>query len=261
MEPYTTLPPLANPYIESALGEPMADETGEAEEAEEVQRPRVQTPSLSRFLMIFLFLLGFWAIIDRSLANAFGVAAGVVLWPLIGFGGQLPVLTILLAGLLTTTISSILRDRLTDWVKTARTQKILRALQKERMDAHRKGNQAKVKELTEYQASIQKDLMDLQFTPMKATALTLFMFIVMFTWLSLVVYGTLVSEGNYWIAVPWSSNVDLLVAYVFPSWILLYSLLAIPFGQIVARILKYLRFRRRLEEMGLPLQADAGEAA
>lgn len=239
----------------------MADETGEAEEPEKVQRPAAQPPSLTRFLMIFLFLLGFWAIIDRNLANAFGVAAGLVLWPLIGFGGGLPVLTILLAGLLTTTISSILRDRLTDWVKTARTQKILRALQKERMDALRKGNQTKVKELTAYQTSIQKDLMDLQFTPMKATALTLFMFIVLFTWLSLVVYGTLVAEGNYWIAVPWSSNADLLAVYVFPSWILLYSLLAIPFGQIVARVLKYLRFRRRLEEMGLPLQADAGEAA
>jgi len=244
--------------------EPEDDEAPEPEEDEAPEAPTRRAPpapSLSRFVMVFLFLLGFWAIIDRSLALFFGNAANLVLWPAIGFNGQLPVLTILLAGILTTTISSILRDYLTDWVKMARTQKILRALQRERIDAMRKGNQGKIKALTQYQASINKDLMEVQFAPMKSMAITMFMFIVLFTWLSVLVYDVLVVRGNQWIAVPWSSNADLLAAYVFPSWILLYSLLAIPFGQIVARVLKYIRFRRRLEEMGVPLEAGAGDAA
>lgn len=246
------------PESPEASGEEPDEESDQ--EAAPTARPRPQAPSLSRFLMVFLFLLALWAIIDRSTATAFGNAANVVLWPLIGFNGQLPVLTILLAGILTTTVSSILRDYLTDWVKMARTQKILRALQKERLDAMRKGNQSKIKALTEYQMSINKDLMEVQFAPMKSMALTMFMFIVLFTWLSFLVYDILVVRGNQWIAVPWSPNTDLLVAYVFPSWILLYSLLALPFGQIVARVLKYIRFRRRLEGMGVPIEADAGSA-
>jgi hypothetical protein len=37
--------------------------------------------------------------------------------------------------------------------------------------------------------------------------------------------------------------------------------LAIPFGQIITRVLKYIRFRRRLEEMGVPLRAGPSETA
>jgi len=42
---------------------------------------------------------------------------------------------------------------------------------------------------------------------------------------------------------------------------LLYSLLAIPFGQIVVRVLKYIRFRRRLQAMGVPLRPGVDETA
>src|SRR5439155_330508 len=83
--------------------------------------------SLTRFLMIFLFLLALYAIIDPAVGTAFAAFANVVLFPMFGFGGLLPVLTILLAGLLTTTIGSIIRDRYTNWVKMARTQKVMAA--------------------------------------------------------------------------------------------------------------------------------------
>src|SRR5207249_11515613 len=46
-----------------------------------------------------------------------------------------------------------------------------------------------------------------------------------------------------------------------PFLVLLYSLLAIPFGQIVTRVLKYVRFRRRLEEMGVSHQIGPTETA
>src|SRR5256886_13415758 len=67
--------------------------------------------------------------------------------------------------------------------------------------------------------------------------------------------------GNQWIAVPWSNHVYLNSVYVLPSWVLLYSLLAIPFGQIITRVLKYVRFRRRLEKMGVPLRPGPAAAA
>ncbi|MGQ0797544.1 MAG: DUF106 domain-containing protein [Methanobacteriota archaeon] len=244
----------------------MADEadaeTGGDTGTAQTARPTPQPPSLSRFFLIFLFLLGMWTIFDPTLASGFAFVVGTVLEPIIGFGGRLPVVTVLLAGLLTTTVSSTLRHYFTDWVKQARTQRWLRAWQKERLDAVRKGNKARVEMLVEIQRERQKDLMTLQLDPMKSTALTLFLFIAIFNWLRTFVDVHVAQAGNLWIAVPWSSNVLLTITdAVFPNWLLLYSLLAIPFGQIVTRVLKYLRFRRRLEELGVPLRAEPGRAA
>ena len=218
-------------------------------------------PSFSRFIMIFLGLLAVYAIINRDVGIGFASIANVVLFPVIGFGGRLPTVTILLAGILTTSISSIIRDHYTNWVKMARTQKVMASWRREQMEAMRKGQTTKLAKLKEAQKSFMKDTMEMQTTPLKSMAWTLFFFIVIFAWLGLFVDVTLQNLGNQWIAVPWSNHVFLNSAYVLPSWILLYSLLAIPFGQIVTRVLKFVRFRRRLEEMGVPLQVGPTDTA
>lgn len=216
---------------------------------------------ITRFFMIFLGLMAVYALVDQNVGIAFANAANVALFPAIGFGGRLPTLTILLAGLLTTTISSVIRDHYTNWVKMARTQKISRALSRERMEAMRKGQQTRLQKLMQAQKSFQKDQMEMMSSPYKTMAWTYILFIVVFVWLRLFVDITLANLGNQWIAVPWSNHVYLNSAYVLPSWVLLYSLLAIPFGQIITRVLKYVRFRRRLEEMGVPLRAGPSETA
>jgi len=90
----------------------------------------------------------------------------------------------------------------------------------------------------------------------------MFFFIVMIVWLRLFVDTVLLDHGNQWITVPWSTHVFLpLGVVIMPAWLLLYSLLAVPFGQIVTRILRYIRFRRRLQAMGVPLRAEPKEPA
>ena len=241
----------------------MADDSGSAETSEsaETAAPRrtLTRPSLSRFIMIFLGLLAVYALIVPEVGNGFAAVANVALFPSIGFGGGLPVLTILLAGMLTTTISSIIRDHYTNWVKMARTQKVMASWRKEQMEAMRKGHQTKLAKLKEAQQGFMKDSMEMQTTPLKSMAWTMFLFIVIFTWLRLFVDIVLQNRGNQWIAVPWSSHVFLNSVYVLPAWVLLYSLLAIPFGQIIIRVLKYVRFKRRLDAMGVPLQAEPDE--
>lgn len=223
-----------------------------------VARPAL--PSLSRFVMIFLGLLAIYAIISPDVGIGFASIANIVLFPLIGFGGHLPTVTILLAGILTTTISSIIRDHYTNWVKMARTQKVMAAWRKEQMEALRKGQTTKLEKLKEAQQGFMKDTMEMQTTPLKSMAWTLLLFIVIFTWLRLFVDVRLQNLGNQWIAVPWSNHVYLNSIYVFPAWVLLYSLLAIPFGLIISRVLKYVRFSRRLEALGVPLRAGSDEA-
>jgi len=260
---------VANPYIGTSIGEAVAEDSGSedddegAEETAPPVRPALtfSRPSLTRFLMIFLFLLALYAIIDPAVGTAFAAFANVVLFPMFGFGGLLPVLTILLAGLLTTTIGSIIRDRYTNWVKMARTQKVMAAWRKQQMEAMRKGQQTRLSQLKEAQQGFMKDSMEVQTAPMKSMAWTMFMFIVIFTWLRLFVDFVLQDHGNQWIAVPWSNHLFLNSVYLFPSWVLLYSLLALPFGQIVVRLLKYFHFRRRLQAMGVPLRPGPDETA
>jgi len=211
--------------------------------------------------MIFLGLLAVYAIISPDVGIGFASIANVALFPVIGFGGVLPTLTILLAGILTTTISSVIRDHYTNWVKMARTQKVMASWRKEQMEAMRKGQTTKLEKLKEAQQGFMKDAMEMQTTPLKSMAWTLFLFIVIFTWLRLFVDVVLQNLGNQWIAVPWSNHVYLNSVYVLPAWVLLYSLLAIPFGQIITRVLKYIRFKRRLEAMEPTLPAEPGETA
>lgn len=233
----------------------MDDETPESEAAAPPARPR-PTPrqSLQRFLMIFLAITAFWALFFPEVGNAFGLAAGVILFPLIGFGGQFPVITILLAGVLTTIVSSVVRHFLTPWARMSKMNVVMGSLRKEQMEALRKGNRGKVQKLRTKQAELMAQYQDVQLVPLKSMAWTMLLFVVIFSWLRLFVDATLVQQGNLWFAVPWSPGAFFLATYVFPAWILLYSLLAIPYSQVLSRVLKYVSFRKKLEDLGEPVE-------
>ena len=210
-------------------------------------RPPPPKPSFTRSLMFMMFILTIFVMIDPGLRAGMGIAAGAVFNPTIGFGTAYPVLTLLVAGSLTTVISSLVRHVFTDWVKMTRYSRQMAALRKASMEALRRGNPTKVQKIRESQRELQRANLDTQFAPMKSMAFTFLLFIVIFTWLSQFVYVDTVAAGHAYFAVPWSDNVNLTDgSYVLPTWILLYSLLAIPIGQIVTRVLKFLSFRKRL---------------
>ncbi len=225
-------------------------------------RPR-PTPkqSMQRFIMIFLGITALYVLIFPDIGTTFGQAAGLLLNPLIGFNGQYPVITILIAGLLTTVVSSVLRHFITPWARMAKMNLLLGALRKETMEAVRKGNQSKVEKLRARQREHMAEYADVQFVPMKSMAYTMLLFVVIFTWIRLFVDVALVQQGNLSFAVPWSPTANFLAVYVFPSWILLYSLLAIPFSQVLQRVLKYVSFRKKLQELGVLTELTPPEEA
>lgn len=206
---------------------------------------------MTRTLLFLMIPLTFIVMFDPSFRDALGRGAASLFWPTIGFGAAYPVLTILIAGSLTTIISSVIRHVFTDWVRAARVTRRTAAVSKALMQAVRQGNRTKVQKLQEIQLSTRAESFDVQLAPMKSLAFTLFMFVVVFAWLSQFVNGDVVSNGTLYFAVPWQSQTRLTADYVlFPAWILLYSLLAIPIGQVVTRALKYASFRKRLAAMG-----------
>ncbi len=237
----------------------MADDREETKKKPE-PRPR-PTPrqSFQRFIMIFLGILAIYVLIFPDVGRSFGLIAGAILEPFIGFGGRYPVITVLLAGLVTTTASSVLRHIFTPWMRMAKMNATMGSIRKAQMEAFRKQNTSRVQKLRARQSEIMVEYQDVQFVPLKLMAYTMFFFVVIFTWLRLFVDETLAVQGNLYFAVPWSFNAHLLGVYVFPSWILLYSLLAIPFGQVVQRVLKYITFRRRLQALGEITETTAPE--
>jgi len=64
--------------------------------------------------------------------------------------------------------------------------------------------------------------------------------------------------GSTSLSVPWEYNASLKSTNVIPTWVLLYSLLTLPFGQALTRMLKYFSFTRRLSHLEKEEQEGGG---
>ncbi|UCG69820.1 MAG: DUF106 domain-containing protein [Thermoplasmata archaeon] len=205
-------------------------------------------PSGTSPMMIMMFmLLVMLILIDPGIRRAIGNALNPVLTPLLGFDYQFPLITLFLAGLFSISLSTILRHFTTNWMELARIQKIQSAFNKEMRDARLKNDTAKLKKLQEKQPEIMKMSLQLSSSQMKMMPITMIFFIPIFVWLSIFMYQLPVRT----ISVPWATKVSLLVGSVcfFPNWIILYSLLSIPFSQVLQRLLKLYKFRGKLAQL------------
>ncbi len=210
--------------------------------------PPARPPQASQSTMMLLVLfMGMIILFIPNIRIALGSAIGFLLEPAIGFGGNFPVATILLAGAIPLIISILLRHFMVDWITMGRMTEVNRALGKEVREAMSNRNMAKVKKLQETRMEVMREFMPVQMAQMRPTVVTMFLFIAVFSWLSIFVYGATVPPT---VAVPWSFSADIRGATVFPHWTLLYFLITLPLSLVLPRVLKFFSFRRRLQEMG-----------
>ena len=205
-----------------------------------------EKPSMgSSPMMIMMFmLLMMFILFDPNIRRAMGMALDPVLTPALGFDYRFPLLTVLLAGMMSITFSTVLRHFTTDWMKLARIQKTQSAFNKEMRDARLKNDAAKLKKLQEKQPEIMKMSLMLSSSQMKLMPITMIIIIPVFTWLWIFMDRLPVIT----VSVPWAAKVSLISGDVcfFPNWIVLYSLLSIPFSQVLQRVLKLVKFRERI---------------
>lgn len=204
-----------------------------------------QAMSWSRMATIFILILAVFILFDQNLRNGLGQVVGYALEPLVGFGGSFPVVTLFLSGMIMTSVTIILRHFFTDYVEQVRSQKIVAAFNKELREARLENNTYKIKKLTDMQQDVLKKSMAASTAQLKLLPMTMIVIIPIFAWLA-VFMGQI---PNTIIAVPWSNNVDLTGVIVLPIWILMYSLISIPFSQILMRSLRFFEFRKRLKEL------------
>jgi len=196
-------------------------------------------------LLIFVFIMAIFVMFDNNLRTALGKIVGYGLEPIWGFDGSFPVVSLFITGAFMTTLSIVVRHFFTDYVKQARSQKIMSAFNKEMQAARKENNTYKLKKMLELQPKMMEESMKQTTTQMKLMPVTMLIIIPIFAWLAVFV-GNLESAV---ITVPWSNFADLKETYVLPAWVLLYSLISVPFGQLLSRGLRYYSFKKRLNEL------------
>ena len=200
----------------------------------------------STLLMMLSFMLVLLMMFDTATRDGVSALMNGILYPIIGFGGRYPVFTLIAAGLLMTAITTLIRNHTTDWVQMAENQKKMSAFNKELREARMAGNTKKVDKLMKIQPEIMKMSMESSSSQMKLMPITMLVAIPIFFWISYFIYT---EASSIIFSVPWEYNAHLTSSHILPNWILLYSLLSLPVGQVLQRGLKYMDFRKELAEL------------
>jgi uncharacterized membrane protein (DUF106 family) len=207
-------------------------------------------PPTSQLMFMMISLGIVIALFIPGVRDAMGKALNVVFEPLIGFGGKYVVLTLMFAGIIMIGISTVIRALMTDMVTQAKNQKEMSAFNAELRQARIENNLYKIKKLSEQQKAMMSKSMESSMKMMKTMPITMIIVIPMFAWVWYFL-GTLEPTIELvTVAVPWSASVVLTGSMWFlPTWVLMYMLITIPFGQFLNRMIRRIKFKKRLEEM------------
>jgi uncharacterized membrane protein (DUF106 family) len=204
--------------------------------------------------MILLFGGVLLIMINPGLRFTLGEYVGIVLKPLIGFGGRDPALTIFFASVITGVFTGVIRHVMVDWLEMAEVQAEMKAFQNELKEARKNDNSYRVKKLTELQPKVMKKQASMSGQQFKPMGFTMVVVIPMFGWLWTFLQ-TLNEQvaGPLTINAPWGLGATELMSSApivsfLPTWILIYSLFSIPIGQLVQKGLKAVEFSRTLQD-------------
>ena len=196
--------------------------------------PGNQLLLLMLLMFVMLFIFG-----DPNISSFLAVSLNSVFYPVIGFNGAYPVLTLVLGGTIVVTLSSFFQNLFTDWKKMGESQEITKAYQKEMQKARKDGNTNRINKLMKMQPQIMKRQTEASSGMMKPMFF-LFIFIVpIFMWLRFFL-------GNleyFYFTVPWGSGVSLFgrpIGFLWQTWLWLYLVFSMVFGQIVRQALKWI---------------------
>ncbi|HDO19809.1 MAG TPA: DUF106 domain-containing protein [Thermoplasmatales archaeon] len=189
-------------------------------------------PFLVMFLM--LFIIG-----DVRIRAWIALSLDKLFYPLIGFGGSYPLLTLVIAGIIVVTLSSFFTNLFMDWKAMGRAQEISKHFQEELKKARKENNAAKIKKLMEMQPKI------LQMHTQSSSGMTKQMIFAMifiapiFIWLMY-----FLSKVPYlYFTTPWANTVSFVERspIFITNWFLFYLIFSIVVGQVVRQCMKYLK--------------------
>jgi uncharacterized membrane protein (DUF106 family) len=212
------------------------------------QPPMPDMSNMWRMMIIMILIFGLYFIDGND--HIIGGALNVV-FQIIDFGGEYPVVTLMLMGSIMILLSSVIRTLMMDSLEQQKAQAFSSAFNKELRQARLDNNLYKVKKLMELQPVMMQKSMESSNQMMKSMPVTMLIVVPIFLWVRYFVDVTLGNAGMQIISVPWAMNaINLTDVYWFlPAWILVYSLISIPLGQIIMRTVRAFQFKRYLNKM------------
>jgi uncharacterized membrane protein (DUF106 family) len=187
-------------------------------------------------LLLFLMIIIFG---DANIRSIVALGLNSVLAPLIGFSGENPLLTIILAGVIVVFLSSFFTHLFTNWKAMGQAQEASKAFNKEIQKARREGNTNRLQKLMKMQPQIMRMTTQSSGGMMKSMFF-LFIFIApIFIWLTYFI-GTVVHYGYF--TVPWGNGVSLFgrASFIMSNWFFLYMIFSFLAGQMIRQGFKWI---------------------
>lgn len=205
--------------------------------------PPMPMPKNSMFMMLIAMLV---MIVIMMFYTQIGSALNSVLYPVLGFGGKYPVVTIVIAGLIVITVSTIIRSFMTDFVAQARNTQIQKEFQAEMKKAKLENNLYKLKKLQEEQPKITAKSMETQTQMMKIMPITMIIVMPVYAWLRYFVYNDLY---NVVIHLPFQDCHLWDGLWVMQLFVIIYMVISMPAGYLEGRVVRYIKLKKRLKEL------------
>ncbi len=222
---------------------------------ESMQKSQQAMPGMSSWTMIGMFATLIIMFAVTSFREDIGRALDVV-FRYIAIPDS-PVLTLFLAGIIMITVSTVIRSLMTDFIGMARNQQMQSDFNEEFRQARMENNLFKMKKLQEQQPQIMAMSMQASTAQMKTMPITMLFVIPVYAWVYYFLKTT--PDAAYfpgwdgvWVNLPWGIQdvTDLLMGF-FPIWIVLYTLISLPIGQVENRLIRLVLLRRRLRKLDL----------
>ena len=174
----------------------------------------------------------------------------------IDFDGNYPVLTLMIAGIIMITLSTVIRSFLSDPISQAKAQHIQSEYNIEMRNARLENNLYKLKKLQEIQPQMMQASMEQSTKMMKLMPVTMLFVIPIYAWIFYFVTYTMSGDTTpLMISMPWgeANLMDNMIGFM-PQWIVIYTLISLPIGQLENKLINFYLFKKRLKAI------DAGEA-
>lgn len=219
-----------------------------------MQQAQEMAPPMSNKTMIgMLFAMGIMFVV-MAFRDPIGQALDYV-FRYVAFDGQYPVLTLVIAGILMITLSTVVRSLMQNPIEMAKNQQIQSDFNAEFRQARIENNLFKMKKLQEQQPAMMAASMEASTQQMKIMPVTMLLIIPVYAW---VYYFLKTGDGAAYfsgvdalmVAMPWGAlDLNSLLMGFLPVWIVIYTLVSLPIGQIENRLIRYIFLKRRLDEL------------
>lgn len=234
---------------------------------ESMQQVQQQAPPMNSKTMIGMFAVLIVMMVVMQFRSQIGGALDVV-FKYIAFDGQYPVLTLIIAGLIMITVSTIIRSVLSDPIQMARNQQIQSDFNKEFRQARLENNLFKMKKLQEMQPQIMAMSMEASTQQMKVMPISMIVLLPVYAWVWYFINPSdaAIPGGDYFggdnplsgmehalVNIPWSEgfNLNEMLLGFFPAWIIIYTMVSMPIGQIENRLLRLYFLNKHLRKLDL----------